>query len=56
MKQAITIAFGLLLVAGSATADTLIHAGRLIDVDAGRTYNDQTIRVNGTSGEITIAQ
>ena len=32
---------------GTASADTLIHAGRLIDVDAGRAYNDQTIRIDG---------
>jgi len=32
---------------GAATADTLIHAGTLIDVDAGRAYNVQTIRIDG---------
>jgi len=32
---------------GAATADTLIHAGTLIDVDAGRAYNNQTIRIDG---------
>jgi len=38
---------GALLAMGTASADTLIHAGRLIDVDAGRAYNDRTIRIDG---------
>ena len=39
----------LLLITGTASADTLIHAGRLIDVDAGRAYNDRTIRISGNT-------
>ncbi len=37
----------LLLCTGPVAADTLIHAGRMIDVDAGRAYNDRTIRISG---------
>jgi imidazolonepropionase-like amidohydrolase len=47
MKQLITIASMLLLCTGPVAADTLIHAGRMIDVDAGRAYNDRTIRISG---------
>jgi imidazolonepropionase-like amidohydrolase len=47
MKQVITIASMLLLCTGPVAADTLIHAGRMIDVDAGRAYNDRTIRISG---------
>jgi len=36
-----------LAVAGGAGADTLVHAGRLIDGDASRAVNDRTIRVSG---------
>lgn len=38
---------GLLLAAGWASADTLIHAGSLIDGDADRAVNDRTIRISG---------
>ena len=38
---------GLALASGPAAADTLIHAGRLIDGDASRAVNDRTLRVNG---------
>jgi imidazolonepropionase-like amidohydrolase len=47
MKQLLTLISALLLGAGPVAADTLIHAGRMIDVDAGRTYNDRTIRIDG---------
>jgi imidazolonepropionase-like amidohydrolase len=47
MKQSLTLIAALLLSAAPVSADTLIHAGRLIDVDAGRAYNDRTIRVSG---------
>ena len=47
MKQILTLLSALLFGAAPALADTLIHAGRLIDVDAGRAYNDRTIRVVG---------
>ncbi|MDH4071849.1 MAG: amidohydrolase family protein, partial [Gammaproteobacteria bacterium] len=38
---------GLALASGPAAADTLIHAGRLIDGDASRAVNDRTLRVSG---------
>ena len=47
MKHILTLFAALLVSAAPAFADTLIHAGRLIDVDAGRAYNDRTIRVVG---------
>ena len=47
MKTLITLAAGLLLAAGSAYADTLIHAGRLIDGESGRALTEVTVRVNG---------
>jgi imidazolonepropionase-like amidohydrolase len=47
MKQTITIVLGLLMAVGQAAGDTLIHAGTLIDVDAGRAYNNRTIRIDG---------
>jgi imidazolonepropionase-like amidohydrolase len=47
MKQAIMIILGLALAATSASADTLIHAGRLIDGDSGRSSREKTIRVDG---------
>ena len=49
MKQSVTLLTALLLITGTASADTLIHAGRLIDVDAGRAYNDRTIRISGNT-------
>ena len=49
MKQLIKLSLGLLLASGAAYADTLIHAGSLIDGEADRAVNDRTIRVsNGT--------
>ena len=47
MKQLITLVGGLLVSAGYANADTLIHAGRLIDGDADRALTEVTIRVSG---------
>lgn len=38
----------LLMVAGHAGADTLIHAGSLIDGTADRAVNDRTIRISGS--------
>jgi imidazolonepropionase-like amidohydrolase len=46
MKHLIKLNVCLILVAGSAGADTLIHAGRLIDGVADRAVNDRTIRVS----------
>jgi len=47
MKQHITIAVCLLLGSGIAAADTLIHAGQLIDGDADRAVSERTIRIVG---------
>jgi len=47
MKQVISLLSAVSLTMGVASADTLIHAGTLIDVDAGRAYNNQTIRIDG---------
>ena len=47
MKKLTLLAAGLVLATGVAGADTLIHAGRLIDGDADRAVNDRTIRVSG---------
>ena len=47
MKTLITLTGSLLLAAGSAYADTLIHAGRLIDGESGRALTEVTVRVNG---------
>ena len=46
MKYLIKLNLCLVLVAGHASADTLIHAGRLIDGVADRALNDRTIRVS----------
>jgi imidazolonepropionase-like amidohydrolase len=47
MKQILTTLVVLLLGSVPAVADTLIHAGRLIDGDSSRSMNDRTIRVSG---------
>lgn len=47
MKQVISMLSAVLLTMGAASADTLIHAGTLVDVDAGRAYNNRTIRIEG---------
>ena len=47
MKNLIKLSLCLLLAAGAANADTLIHAGSLIDGEANRAVNDRTIRVSG---------
>ena len=47
MKTLITLTGGLLLAAGSAYADTLIHSGRLIDGESGRAVTEVTVRVSG---------
>lgn len=41
-----TLIGALLVVAGSANADTLIHAGRLIDGESDRSVTERTIRVD----------
>ena len=47
MKKLITLTCGLLVSAGYANADTLIHAGRLIDGNADRALTEVTVRVSG---------
>ena len=49
MKQLITLVGGLLIAAGFAQADTLIHAGRLIDGRSDRAVTEVTIRVSGNT-------
>ncbi len=47
MRSLITLLGSLVLAAGIANADTLIHAGRLIDGDADRALTEVTVRVSG---------
>jgi len=47
MKQFVTLLGGLLISAGMAHADTLIHAGRLIDGASDRAVTEVTVRVRG---------
>jgi imidazolonepropionase-like amidohydrolase len=50
MRVAITLrllVLAVLLTAGAASADTLIHAGRLIDGESDRASAGKTIRING---------
>jgi len=47
MRSLITLMGSLVLAAGIANADTLIHAGRLIDGDADRALTEVTVRVSG---------
>ena len=47
MKTVITLVVAILFVTSTATADTLIHAGRLIDGDSNRAVTEKTIRVVG---------
>jgi len=47
MKQLVTLLGGLLIAAGMAHADTLIHAGRLIDGASDRAVTEVTVRVRG---------
>ena len=44
-KQLITILITLFLASGIAVADTIIHAGRVIDGSAAQAFNDRTIRI-----------
>ena len=54
MKTMKTFALSALLIAGSTSADTLIHAGRLIDGKTNNAFVEMTIRVAGT--EITAIE
>lgn len=47
MKQLITLVAGLLMSAGMARSDTLIHAGRLIDGVSDSAITEVTVRVRG---------
>lgn len=47
MVSRIALSLIALVVGGQAIAETVIHAGRLIDVDAGRVLNEQTIVIDG---------
>lgn len=47
MKYIPTLLAAVLSVSATANADTLIHAGRLIDGEAARAVNDMTIRISG---------
>jgi len=49
MKHIIALLSAAFFTMGPACAETLIHAGTLIDVDAGRAYNNQTIRIDGNT-------
>ncbi len=48
MKYIKSIALGIVLIAGNVSADTLIHAGRLIDGDSNSATTEMTIRIDGT--------
>ncbi|MFT5500933.1 MAG: imidazolonepropionase-like amidohydrolase [Woeseiaceae bacterium] len=47
MNRLLTIVFMACMATGAANADTLIHAGRLIDGASNNAVNDVTIRVSG---------
>ena len=49
MTRLITIFAGSLIALGSANADTLIHAGQLIDGESDRAVSEVTIRVAGST-------
>ena len=49
MIQLVTLVGGLLISAGLAHADTLIHAGRLIDGESDRVVTEVTVRVSGNT-------
>jgi imidazolonepropionase-like amidohydrolase len=49
MKNLMTLGVGLVLAIASASADTLIHAGRLIDGYSDHAASEMTIRVDGST-------
>ena len=51
MKIPKSLALGIVLVAGHSLADTLIHAGRLIDGESMDAASEMTIRVDGSKIE-----
>ena len=48
MRKTLSILPGLLCMAGAASADTLIHAGSLIDGESDRAATEMTVRVSGS--------
>ncbi len=48
MKNLNCLTLGVLLIANATAADTLIHAGRLIDGESDSAAREMTIRVNGS--------
>lgn len=48
MTRFITTLLGLVLIANVASADTLIHAGRLIDGESNHAATEMTVRIDGS--------
>ncbi len=48
MKFFESVALGIVLMAGNVSADTLIHAGRLIDGASDNAVTEMTVRVDGS--------
>ena len=48
MKLIESVALGIVLIAGNVSADTLIHAGRLIDGESDSALTEMTVRVDGS--------
>ena len=48
MKLIDSVALGIVLIAGNVSADTLIHAGRLIDGASDSAITEMTVRVDGS--------
>ncbi len=51
MKFLESVALGIVLMAGNVSADTLIHAGRLIDGESDSAVTEMTVRVDGSQIE-----
>ena len=48
MKLIESVALGIVLIAGNVSADTLIHAGRLINGESDSAITEMTVRVDGS--------
>lgn len=48
MKLIESVALGIVLIAGNVSADTLIHAGRLINGESDSALTEMTVRVDGS--------
>ncbi len=48
MKLIESVALGIVLIAGNVSADTLIHAGRLINGESDSAFTEMTVRVDGS--------